>query len=165
MTPAFHPLTISHIDRLGDLAIAVRFAVPDDLADAFRFTPGQYLTLRTDIGGQDVRRPYSICTAPFEGDIGVGIKYVDDGLFSGHAVANFAVGDKVQVMTPQADLPITPPRRQRMITFCFWQQDLGSPRFYQLHAQFLQPGQGRRSRLFMATATRRRSCSEPLLKT
>ena len=108
MKPVFHDLTITAIDRLGDLAIAVRFAVPEELRDAYKFTPGQYLTLRTGIEGHDVRRPYSICTAPFEEEIGVGIKLVEGGLFSGYALNHFAVGDQIQVMTPQGRFSYAP---------------------------------------------------------
>ena len=103
--PAFHSLTIRHLEAFGDTALAVRFAVPDELRDQFKFVPGQYLTLRTTIDGVETRRPYSICTTPddvaVDGEIGVGIKRVESGVFSSHAVAHFALGDRVDVMTPQ----------------------------------------------------------------
>ena len=103
--PIFHSLTISHLEAFGDTALAVRFAVPAELRDHYNFVPGQYLTLRASIGGVDTRRPYSICTTPddlgADGEIGVGIKRVEMGAFSSHAVAHFALGDKIDVMTPQ----------------------------------------------------------------
>jgi ring-1,2-phenylacetyl-CoA epoxidase subunit PaaE len=101
MIPKFHQLTISHLERFGDFAMALGFAVPDELAGAYRFLPGQYLTLRADIDGEEVRRPYSICTPPHSGVLGVGIKHVEGGRFSTHALANLAVGDSIDVMTPQ----------------------------------------------------------------
>lgn len=101
MPPRFHNLTISDIDRFDDFAVAVRFDVPPELVDDYAFLPGQYLTLKTDIDGVETRRPYSICTAPGEAGIGVGIKRVEGGAFSGHAMTGFAVGDVVEVMTPQ----------------------------------------------------------------
>jgi len=101
MIPKFHQLTINHLERFGDFALALGFDVPAELADAYRFLPGQYLTLRADIDGQEVRRPYSICTPPHSGRLGVGIKHVEGGRFSGHALANLAVGDRIDVMTPQ----------------------------------------------------------------
>ena len=70
MIPKFHQLTISHLERFGDFAMALGFAVPDELAGAYRFLPGQYLTLRADIDGEEVRRPYSICTPPHSGVLG-----------------------------------------------------------------------------------------------
>lgn len=101
MPPRFHSLEISSIERFGDFAVALRFAVPDALADAYAFVPGQYLTLRDEIDGIEVRRPYSICTAPTDDGIGVGIKYVEGGVFSSHALAHLSVGDCIDVMTPQ----------------------------------------------------------------
>ncbi|RZO30114.1 MAG: phenylacetic acid degradation protein, partial [SAR116 cluster bacterium] len=49
MTPKFHQLTIRHLERFGDFAVALGFAVPDELVESYRFLPGQYLTLRADI--------------------------------------------------------------------------------------------------------------------
>ena len=108
MRPVFHTLTIANINRFGDFAIAVRFAVPEELRAAFKFAPGQYLTLRATIEGHDVRRPYSICTAPFEDEIGVGIKLVEGGLFSQYALREFVVGDQIEVMTPQGRFTYLP---------------------------------------------------------
>ena len=101
MSPKFHQLTINHIERFGDFAVALGFAVPDDLVEAYRFVPGQYLTLRAVIDGDEVRRPYSICTTPHGGRLGVGIKHVEGGRFSGHALTGLSVGDRIDVMTPQ----------------------------------------------------------------
>ena len=101
MTPQFHPLRINRLERFGDFAVAIGFEVPDGLAEAYRYLPGQYLTLRAKIDGAEVRRPYSICTPPHKGALGVGIKYVEGGLFSGFAVEKLALGDVVDVMTPQ----------------------------------------------------------------
>ena len=101
MTPQFHPLRINRLERFGDFAVAIGFEVPDGLAESFRYLPGQYLTLRAEIDGAEVRRPYSICTPPHEGRLGVGIKHVEGGVFSGFAVHKLALGDVIDVMTPQ----------------------------------------------------------------
>ena len=101
MTPQFHPLRINRLERFGDFAVAIGFEVPDGLAEAYRYLPGQYLTLRAEIDGAEVRRPYSICTPPHGGALGVGIKHVEGGLFSGFAVAELEIGDVIDVMTPQ----------------------------------------------------------------
>ena len=60
----FHRLPIARVDRETRDAVAITFAVPPALAGAFRFEPGQHLSVRADIGGADVRRTYSICAAP-----------------------------------------------------------------------------------------------------
>lgn len=69
-------------------------------AEFEHFQPGQYLTLRTDIDGQDVRRSYSICSAPHEGELRVGIKEVPGGTFSTFANQVLQAGDALQVMPP-----------------------------------------------------------------
>src|SRR5690242_9365895 len=69
----FHPLTVAHVARETRDAVALRFAVPPSLAEAFRFVQGQHLTLRADIGGEDMRRSYSICSAVQDGDLRIAV--------------------------------------------------------------------------------------------
>ena len=77
----FHPLPIARVDRETRDAVAITFAVPDALADQFRFEQGQHLTLRTDIDGQDVRRSYSICSAVQDGTLRIAVKKSPGGVF------------------------------------------------------------------------------------
>src|SRR6185437_12115051 len=81
-------------------AVVLTFDVPPALREAYRFTPGQYLTLRATIEGEDVRRSYSICSGPGDRELSVAIKRVDGGLFSNWAADGPAAGDTIQVMTP-----------------------------------------------------------------
>lgn len=100
MARNFHDLTVSNIRHLTGDAVAVTFDVPENLKTAFSFTPGQYLTLRADIDGKDVRRSYSI-SSPFGADgLTVGIRKVEGGAFSTYANEQLVVGDKVSVMEP-----------------------------------------------------------------
>lgn len=94
----FHELTVSSVRPLTDKAKAIRFDVPDELKDAFKFTPGQHLTLRKEFDGEEVRRNYSICCAPDEG-LEVGVKHVDGGTFSSFA-QTLKRGDKIEVGMP-----------------------------------------------------------------
>jgi len=59
--PEFHPLTVAKVEPLTDDAVAVTFDVPVELAEDYRFKPGQALTLRRVDGDRDERRSYSIC--------------------------------------------------------------------------------------------------------
>jgi ring-1,2-phenylacetyl-CoA epoxidase subunit PaaE len=95
----FHDLTISAVRPEGDGAVAVSFDVPAPLAGTFAFAPGQYLTLRATVGGQDLRRSYSIASAPGDA-LTVGIKHVEGGAFSSFA-QGLEVGDVLQVMPPE----------------------------------------------------------------
>ncbi len=95
----FHKLPVADVERLCDDAVAVTFAVPDDLRDEYAFRPGQYLTLRLNVDGAEERRSYSIC-APAGAAPRVGVRRVDDGLFSEWLVDRLAAGDTVEVAPP-----------------------------------------------------------------
>ena len=96
---AFHELVISSVRQEGADAVALEFAVPQELAAEFAYVPGQYLTLRADIDEQDVRRSYSIASA-VDAALCVGVRQVDDGVYSTYA-QGLKVGDTVQVMPPE----------------------------------------------------------------
>ncbi len=99
MAPRFHTLPLKSVRKDTAESVVLTFDVPRDLADEFAFTPGQYLTLRTDIDGEDTRRSYSVCSALGE-DLSVGVKAIEGGAFSNHALG-LKAGDSLQVMTPQ----------------------------------------------------------------
>ncbi|HSV67973.1 MAG TPA: 1,2-phenylacetyl-CoA epoxidase subunit PaaE [Mycobacteriales bacterium] len=96
----FHRLRVSRVDRLTDDAVAVTFAVPAELAEDYRFRPGQHLTVRCTLDGVEVRRNYSICTSAVGGPLRVAVKRLAGGTFSAYAVESLAVGDELEVMTP-----------------------------------------------------------------
>lgn len=97
----FYPLRISEIKPETDTAVCVSFQIPPELKDTFKFVQGQFLTLKADIDGEDVRRSYSICSGVHDGSLRVGIKRVRGGKFSNYANDQFKVGDTVEVMPPQ----------------------------------------------------------------
>ena len=99
--PRFHTLEIAAVRNETPDAVAISFAIPEDLSDAFAFVPGQYLTLRAEIGGEDMRRSYSICSPLSEtGRRTVGVKRIEDGRFSSFA-QTLKAGDRIEVMPPQ----------------------------------------------------------------
>ena len=97
---SFHPLRVADVERLTDDAVAVGFDVPPELADAYAFSPGQHLTLRATVAGEEVRRSYSICSTPSSGRLRVAVKLLEGGAFSGHANTALRPGDVLDVMTP-----------------------------------------------------------------
>lgn len=97
MATTFYPLRVAAIDELSDDAVALTFDVPPSLAADFAYTPGQHLTIR---GGDDVRRSYSICTAPASGRLRIGVKRLPGGAFSEGVLGSLRVGDTLDVMTP-----------------------------------------------------------------
>jgi ring-1,2-phenylacetyl-CoA epoxidase subunit PaaE len=96
----FHPLTVREVRAEADDAVVVTFDVPPALAEDFRFEPGQYLTLRRTLDGQDVRRSYSICAAAGE-PLRVGVRQVPGGLFSTWLHGSLKAGDTLEAMQPQ----------------------------------------------------------------
>ena len=106
--PRFHPLRIAAVRHDTADAVVLTFDVPEALRQAYRFTPGQYLTLRAEIDGQDIRRSYSICSAPDEPGLQVGIKRVEGGAFSTWANTALKQGDTIQVMTPDGRFGLAP---------------------------------------------------------
>jgi ring-1,2-phenylacetyl-CoA epoxidase subunit PaaE len=115
----FHRLPIARIDRETRDAVAITFAVPDALARDFRYEPGQHLTLKADIDGQDVRRSYSICSAAHDGRLRIAVKRAADGLFSIWANERLKAGDTVEVMAPVGhfNVPLDAQARHHYVGF------------------------------------------------
>ena len=100
----FHPLTIREVRAETADAISVAFAVPPELRDTFRYVQGQHLILRAVVDGEELRRPYSICSSVADDELRVAIKRVAGGRFS-----NFA-NDRLQA--GQTSLEVPAPLRQ-----------------------------------------------------
>jgi len=100
LTPRFHRLAVNDLRRESADAVSMTFAIPADLTDDYNFTPGQYLTLRTTMDGEEVRRSYSICSGPDDGELRIAVKKVDGGAFSSWAADELKPGDQLDVMTP-----------------------------------------------------------------
>jgi ring-1,2-phenylacetyl-CoA epoxidase subunit PaaE len=99
-TPRFHRLAVNDLRRETPDAISMTFSIPQDLAGDYHFLPGQYLTLRTTMDGEEVRRSYSICSGPDDGELRIAVKKVDGGAFSSWAADELKSGDQLDVMTP-----------------------------------------------------------------
>ena len=97
----FNELEVAEVRRLTADSVEVAFAIPEQLQDDYDYVPGQYVALRAQIDGQEVRRSYSICTDPTPGEIRVAIKKDLGGLFSTWANENLKAGDRMEVMNPQ----------------------------------------------------------------
>ena len=100
MAEHFYPLRVAEIVPETEEAYSIRFEVPEELKTAFRFKAGQHLTLRTELGGEEVRRNYSLCTAPVDEELMVTVKRIAGGLFSNWVGEQLKAGDTLDVMTP-----------------------------------------------------------------
>ncbi|WP_345082478.1 1,2-phenylacetyl-CoA epoxidase subunit PaaE [Nemorincola caseinilytica] len=99
----FHPLKVKDVRTETADCVSVSFHIPAELKEAFAFRPGQYLTFRTHIDGAEVRRSYSICASPGEGDLRVAIKKVEQGKFSTWANGTLRPGDVIDTMPPMGN--------------------------------------------------------------
>lgn len=119
----FHRLQVRDVRPETTDAISVSFEVPADLRDAYRFLPGQFLTLRERIDGEELRRSYSVCSGCPDYETGaelrVAIKRVAGGRFSNWANDTLRAGDTLDVMTPDGrfQVPLDPQKRRRHVGF------------------------------------------------
>lgn len=102
-TGAFHPLIVKEVRRETKDAVSVAFELSKEQQSVFKYTPGQYLTLRATINGEEVRRSYSICAAPHEGELRVAIKEIEGGKFSTYANRSLKAGDTLESMAPMGN--------------------------------------------------------------
>jgi ring-1,2-phenylacetyl-CoA epoxidase subunit PaaE len=114
---AFHPLRVRAIEPDTAEAVIVSFDVPHDLREVFGFTQGQYLTLRKEIDGLDLRRSYSICAGVDDGELRVGVRKVRGGVFSNWINRELRPGDTISVMAPQGRffVPLDPAARRHHV--------------------------------------------------
>src|SRR5947208_15373093 len=106
--PRFHRLAVNDRRRQSTDAVTLTIPIPEALADDYRFSPGQYLTLRTTMDGEEVRRSYSICSGPDEAELRIAVKKVDGGAFSSWAADELKPGDELDVMTPTGRFGVAP---------------------------------------------------------
>lgn len=106
--PRFHRLAVNDLRRESADAVSMTFAIPPDLIADYHFVPGQYLTLRTTMDGEEVRRSYSICSGPDDGELRIAVKKVDGGAFSSWAADELKAGDELDVMTPTGRFGVVP---------------------------------------------------------
>jgi ring-1,2-phenylacetyl-CoA epoxidase subunit PaaE len=96
----FRTLQVEDIRRETDDCVSVSFAIPPGLREEFRFRQGQNITIKTCIGGEEIRRSYSICSSPLENELRIAIKKVPGGVFSSYANDTLRRGDSLEVMAP-----------------------------------------------------------------
>lgn len=120
-SPQFHELTVSRIRPEAGNAMVISMAVPEKLKSAFEFKPGQFVTVKAMIQGEDVRRSYSICSTPQHlqktGEIDLGVRVIEGGLFSNWASRSLRVGDLLSVMSPDGRFTSKRPQALHRVGF------------------------------------------------
>ena len=97
----FYALTVQNIKPQTPTSVAITFSIPKELIQTFNFAPGQYITIKKEIKGKELRRAYSISSSPKRDYITIGVKRVDKGGFSEYANTKLKVGDVLEVMPPE----------------------------------------------------------------
>ncbi|OBK10210.1 fatty acid desaturase [Mycobacterium asiaticum] len=95
-----HRIPVASVDPITADSTMVTFAVPEELQDAFRFEPGQHVTVRTDLGGNGIRRNYSICAPATRAQLRIAVKHIPGGAFSSFVANELRAGDVLELMTP-----------------------------------------------------------------
>ncbi len=108
MTPKFHPLVVQDVRKETDDTVSIAFEIPTELTNDYQFVSGQYITIRKIIDGEELRRSYSICATPQDGELRVAVKRVEDGRFSSWATADLKIGETLDVMTPSGHFQLVP---------------------------------------------------------
>lgn len=115
----FHTLKLSAVTKETKDCTSLTFEVPEELKKDFSYKSGQYLTLKTKIGGEEVRRSYSLCSSPIENKWQVAVKKIEGGLFSTYACTQLKPGDTLEVMPPNGNffVPVAPTSAKNYIVF------------------------------------------------
>ena len=104
----FHTLNIISVQQVTTQSVAISFEIPENLKSVYRFNAGQYVTLKTTINGEEVRRDYSICASRNSGDLTVAVKAVEGGTFSVYANSDLKMGDSIEVSAPNGRFVFEP---------------------------------------------------------
>jgi ring-1,2-phenylacetyl-CoA epoxidase subunit PaaE len=100
MAVHFHKLTVREIKKETPDCVSIAFAIPKNLQSEFLFEQGQNITIKKEIDGEEIRRSYSICSAPFENELRVAVKKVDGGKFSTYANSVLKPGEILEILPP-----------------------------------------------------------------
>ena len=113
----FHKLTIKEIKRKTAEAVSITFEIPEKLKSEFKFIAGQYINIKTELNGKEIRRSYSICSDPNTDILKVAVKAVEGGSFSVYATTLLHVGDKLEVSKPEGRFILNPENGKNYIAF------------------------------------------------
>ena len=106
--PSFLKLIIKEVKRETADAVSILFNVPEELKLDYKFIAGQYVNLKLTLDNQEIRRAYSICSAPESGELRIAVKAVKNGLFSQFANTKLKAGDVLEVGQPEGKFTFEP---------------------------------------------------------
>lgn len=113
----FHKLTIEKIIKETADAVSILFTIPDELKNDYSFSAGQYITIKTTLKDQEIRRAYSICASPKSGQVKVAVKAVENGKFSTYAVNQLKENTVLEVSEPEGKFILNPEPNKNYLGF------------------------------------------------
>lgn len=115
----FHSLRVAEVKKETSDCVSIKFDIPSENADMFKFTQGQYLTIKVELSGEEVRRSYSICSGVNDGELRVAVKEVEGGKFSTFANRVLKAGDMLEVMPPMGNffVPLNASKKGSYVAF------------------------------------------------
>ncbi|WP_241151580.1 FAD-binding oxidoreductase, partial [Pseudomonas viridiflava] len=80
---------------------------PVDEQPILEFTPGQYIGLKLNIDGEEVRRNYSLSATAQLGRYRISVKRVEGGVASNYLHERMQVGDTLELFPPAGEFTLT----------------------------------------------------------
>ena len=109
----FKQIKVTEVKKETSDTVSVAFEAPQD----FNYTAGQYITIRRIIDGEDLRRSYSLCSAPHENDFRVAVKKIEAGKMSSFLNNGLKAGDVLEIMPPMGNFVLTPIDNKHYVAF------------------------------------------------
>jgi ring-1,2-phenylacetyl-CoA epoxidase subunit PaaE len=100
----FHSMKLCEIRPDAEDAVAVALEAPQEVRGAYRGLPGQHIVLRAEIDGMEVRRTYSLTSAPGEWPLRIAVRIHENGVMSRHLAERLRAGDRIDVLQPNGSL-------------------------------------------------------------
>lgn len=113
----FYLLTVQKIERITPHAVTISFHVPEDWKGLFQFKAGQYITLKKELKGEEIRRSYSICSAPQSDELTIAVKKTPNGILSGFLNSDVQAGSVLEVHPPEGRFVCIPEKNKNYAAF------------------------------------------------
>jgi len=130
----FHLLKVATVRYDTKDAIQIGFRIPKELKNEFSFDPGQYLTIKTAVNDELLRRAYSICSSIHDEVISVLVKRLPGGRVSNFLNDRVKVGDQFEVMPPGGHFKLTLEEKERHCYFFFGAGSGITPLYSMIHS-------------------------------
>lgn len=113
----FKELKVKEVKRETDDTVSIAFEIPESQKQEFTYEAGQYITIKHQINGEEVRRSYSLSSAPFEDDFRVAVKKIENGKMSTFLNTIVKSNDVLEVLPPLGTFKLSPQDDSTYVAF------------------------------------------------